>query len=123
MSQNKEDFYSCFKKIRNRLKNYSRVEVFDACMKNIIDHWGFELIDLLKEKKPIPIKLFLLMKWGICYAQYPSLAKKQFSLQEFQQIYADIVDLPVLVKFLKKDDPFAIAKFMRASAPHQFYYQ
>lgn len=121
--KSEEDFFTCFKRIRNRLKNYSRNEIFDACMKNIIEHWGLELFDLVKENKPTPMNLFLLMKWGMCYAEHPSNARKQFSLDAFKQIYADIVDLPVMIDMLQKDDPFALTRFIRANAPHQLYYQ
>jgi hypothetical protein len=118
-----EDYFTCFKKLRNKLKKYSRNEVFDACMENIVKFWGMNLTDITKENNPTPINLFLLMKWGACYAEHPKNSKKTFELKDFQELYAAIVDLPANVGILKSGGPFALSKFIRACAPPQLYYQ
>ncbi len=117
------NYFSCFKRLRNRLKQYSRFEIFDACMENIVNLWGIELIDIVKENKPTPMNLFLLMKWGTCFGEHPSNSKKSFKLNDFKEIYAAIVDLPANLKFLNKEDPYGLSKFMRANAPNQLHYQ
>jgi hypothetical protein len=123
MKRSEEDYFTCFKKLRNKFKKYSRNEVFDACMENIVKLWGLNLIDITKENKPTPINLFLFMKWGACYAEHPRYSIKPFALKDFQELYAAIVDLPANVGMLKSGDPFSLSKFIRACAPHQLYYQ
>lgn len=123
LKKSESEFYSNFKVLRNRLKNYSKYDLFDSCMKNLTDIWGIDFADLPKLNMPIPTNLFLLMKWGICYGEYPQLSKKQLRIDNFKEFYATITDLPAFSHLLKIEDPFGLSKFIRAYAPHQFYYQ
>ncbi|NLG17606.1 MAG: hypothetical protein GX556_09785 [Fibrobacter sp.] len=116
-------FYEDFKKIRNRMKAYSKVDIFNLCMDALAQVWGLHLWDVHQKQLPYPMHVLSLLKWGLIYGEHPHNARKPFSSHEFLQFYKDISNLSALNELCASGDPLAIHKITRAIMSHQLNYQ
>jgi len=116
-------YYDDYKKIRNKLKNYSKIHIFNICIAKLKQTWNLPVIELINNKFPLPMHVLLLLKWGIIYGEYPSNTKKTFGEIEFVDIYNQIKELSTLNKLLNENNPLAFHQFSRAILSHQLNYQ
>lgn len=116
-------FYEDFKKIRNKLKPYSKVDIFNLCMDALKQGWGLHLWDVLQKKLPAPMYVLSLLKWGFIYGAHPRNARKIFGSNEFLQFYNGVSQLSALQGLFTVKDPLALHKITRAIVSHQINYQ
>ena len=75
-------YFDQFKKVRNYLKKFSSVDVFDTCMEELKRIWNLTLNDLALQNKIMPWKIFIIMKWALIYSESSNYNVKSFKYRQ-----------------------------------------
>jgi hypothetical protein len=117
-TQSYEDvFYTEYKKIRNKFRNFNPYQSFFAC----IDYLHYPVKDKIEELQKHPWFVFLLLKWIFSDEQFSAYNKKDINKIAFTSVLQMMRDLGAIIRM--PSEYYHHTLFFRNIAYQQFIYQ
>ena len=117
-----QDFYYEFKPIRNKLKSFRKDQIMIVCFQNLAKTYNLNVVEIFKNKLPLPWHTMLIFKWGVVYGAN-KIDGKSFTQNDFIDIYNTIKELLTNARLFKSNDPVNIWRLIRANFAGQYPYQ